>query len=255
MDLLTFLALAGIGLLAGFASAQNSTYWSGGQVFEDFMNSPLRILFPVAVAVVAGLELSGELSHRAIVNSRTREDIRVRLTRLFVVASARTFAVFAPLALVNAVAAFVVVPALWPHAVDPQGAGLMSTAAVQSADAAIAPLAGVLRFGWFPFAVVAAAWLGVNAVVFGLLTQICVILVHRPVVALLIPAVVYLAESIVLQYAGFPGPSFLISAIYPAGLQHYSLAEAIAPTAALAVGAFAASILLIRRSPTNPRMS
>lgn len=251
----TFVILTSISLLAGFTSASGSSYWSAAQIFEDFMNSPLRILFPIGAALLAGTELSAELSHRAILNTRTREGVRHHLRRVFTVALLRTFTVFALVGLVNAIAALFIVPAIWPHVIDPHGYGLSSASAVHAADVAIAPLAAAASLGSATFAIVSAVWLGLNGVAFGLLALVAVVFISRPVLALLVPAGVYLAESIVFMFVGMPGPSFLVSAVYPAGLQHYSLLQAVLPTALLLIVTAIVAAVVIVRSPTSARMS
>lgn len=250
-----FLLLVGVSLTSGFTSVQGTSYWSAAQVFEDFMNSSIRMLFPIVVALLAGADIAPELSYRYIVNTRARQDVRRRLAGLFAAAVTRTFIVFALVTLVNAIMAFVVVPAVWPHAIDPRGYDLMTPAAVHASDTAIAPLTAMDNAGWVMFAVAAACWAGWNAAVFGLLTLICVVLAPRVVLALLIPMGLYQAESIIFMFLGIPGSAFLISALYPAGLQHYSLLQAAVPTLILTVIVSSAAVVLIRRAPSCPGMS
>jgi hypothetical protein len=248
-------AIIALNLAAGFSSIQGSVYWSRAQVFGDFMNSPIRVLFPIAVALVAGLDLSGDLSQRYIVTTRTRQDIRLRLLHRFASVSMRTFTLFALVVIVNAVAAFVIVPTIWPHAVDASQYGFTSAHAVQAADTAQAPLSSAMAHGWLPFTLTAAIWLGCNAVTFGLLTLVSVLIIHRAVLALLVPAGLYLVESVALQILGVPGASFLISAVYPSGLQNYDLLQAMLPSLLLLIVTAGVSAILIARARTSPRLS
>lgn len=254
-DVIIFAALMAVSLATGLLSASHSSYWSTAQIFEDFMNSPLRILFPVAVALSAGLQTVEEVSNRFIASTRTRVDIRRWLTRRLGSVCLRLFVMFALVTLVDALTAFVIVPAIWPHVVDPAGYGLHSAAAIREADVSVAPLAALLRFGPVSLSVAAAAWFGVNAAVFGVVTVVAVFLIRRPVIALLFPLCLYLLESVAFQLFGIPGPSFLISAVYPAGLQHYALLQAVIPTVCLAAVATGSAAWIVARSRTNPRVS
>lgn len=244
-----------IGLGSGFQAASHTLYRSTAQVFEDFMNSPLRILFPIAAALSAGWWTLEEVSHRFIASTRTRADIRRRLARRVVGVCVRVFLMFALVALASAFAAFVIVPAVWPGAIDPAGSGLNDAIAIRDADVSTAPLTALLRFGPALFSLAAAAWFGLNAAIFGLITVIAVFVFSRPVLALLFPLGLYLVESVILQLLSVPGASFLISAVYPAGLSHYDVIQALIPTVCLGVLGVGGAVVLVGKSRTNPRTS
>jgi len=254
-DLLIFVVAVAISLSTGFQAVSHSSYWSIAQVFGEFMNSPLRLLFPVAAALAAGMRTAEELSHRFVANTRTRADIRQRLTRRCSEAFARVFLTFALVALINAVAAFVIVPALWPHTIDPTSYGLSSADAVREADISAAPLTAALQFGPVVFSLVAAAWFGVNAAIFGIVAVLAVLIIRRAVLALLFPLALHLVESLFFQLLDMPGWSFLVSAVYPTGLQHYDPVQALCPTACLGVLTVIGVAVFVARSRTSPRMS
>lgn len=254
-DAVIFITLVAVSLSTGLISASQSSYWSEAQVFQDFMNSPLRILFPIAVALLAGAKTAGEVSSRFIVNTRTRADIRLRIIMRIVNVALRSFTIFSLVTLVNAVVAFVIVPTIWPQAIDPQGYGLGNPTAVRDADLSVAPLTGLFESNPVALSLVASAWFGLHASLLGVITLIAVFLITKPVLALLFPLGLYMVESVVFQLIGMPGRSLLISAVYPAGLQNYDLTEAVFPTIFLAVVAIAGSAWLVSSSRTNSRMS
>lgn len=255
LDILIFVVLAAISLVTGFLAVQTTTYWSEAQVFQDFMNSSLRILFPVAVALSAGLITAEQLSNRFVVNTRTRTDVRRWVAGKFWSAAIRAFVIFALITVVNAVAAFFIVPELWPHILDPAGYGLDDATAIANANVSVAPLAAFAQFGLPVFILVAAAWFGLNAAAFALVTVLAVFFIRRTVLALMVPLILYLAESLFFQLQGMPAPAFLISAVYPSGLQDYDLVVAAIPTAVLLVTAAMGALVFVSRSRTSPRLS
>ncbi len=249
------LVLLTVNLYSGLNAAAHSTYWSEAQVFHSFMNSPLRIVLPVAVALLAGVRTIEELSHHFVASTRAREDVRRRVARRFLREAATVGAIFAGFAIVNVIAAWVVVPAVWPAAIDPASAGLTTQVAVYAADVDISPLAAATAHGPALFAVATAAWLGGNAAVLALVTVSAVYLIKRPLVALFVPFGIYLGESVITQVAGVPAASFLISMIYPSGLQHYALSAAVAPSVILATVAIGCATAVILTSRRNTRLS
>ncbi len=243
------------GLWQGLADVSHSQYSSAVQIFGSFMNGTVRLLFPVAVALVSGSRIASELTHRYIANTRTRVGIRTALRRRLLRVPVQVGAAFALLGLVNAVVALWVVPAMWPESLDPAGYGLTSAAAIHAADVSVAPLSAVAGGNLIVFAVVAAFWLGAHAAIFALTTMLAVLVLTRPLVAMLVPFVLYVVESAVFQLLDLPGASFLISAVYPTGLQNYSLWSAVLPGGILAIAAIAAAAVMVARAPSNPRLS
>ncbi|MCZ2404403.1 hypothetical protein IV498_14760 [Paenarthrobacter sp. Z7-10] len=224
-------------------------------MFEDFMNGPLRILFPLVVALLAGSRTAAELSNRFVVNTRTRVSIRRRIAGRFMVTMLSMFVLFTVMGLINALVAFVVIPATVPESINPAQYGLGSPASVQADAMLHAPLAALLDYGRVVFALGASAWLGFNAAVFAAVTLIAVYVISRPVIALMVPFGLYVLESIVFQTIQLPGLSFLLSAVYPAGLQNYDPVQAFSPTLVLAFLTVAAMALVIMTSRRNPRLS
>lgn len=240
---------------AGFSDLWTTSYWSRQQIFQDFMNSSMRLLFPVAVALLAGWKVSREVAQRFLANTRTRADIRRTVTRRLVEGATKAFVVFAVIAVISGICAFVIAPAVRPEAIDPAGYNLMSAADVRAADAATAPLSPLLNWGVPVFLAGAAVWSGLHAAVFGALTVMAVLILRRPAIALLAPLAIYLLESATLQFMGLPGPSFLLSAVYPSGLTHYDLAQAVIPIALLGIATAVVAAILVARSPTASRFS
>lgn len=249
------LLMVAVNTFVGFQAVGHSVYRSSAQVFEEFMNGPIRLLFPIVVTLAAGSQVARQLSSRWVASTRTRMDIRRRVASDFVTAAAGIFVVFSMVGLLNALAAFVIVPATMPEAIDPGSYGLHSHAAVLADAAAHAPFAGLLATSTPLFVAVSSIWLGLNGAVFAALTLVAVYLVPKPLVALLVPLAVYLFESVIFQIFGLPGASFLLSAVFPSGLQTYDVIEAIAPTAILGLLCAATALVLVRTARSNPRLS
>ncbi|MFT4051185.1 MAG: hypothetical protein QM677_02915 [Microbacterium sp.] len=243
------------GLWQGLAEASHSQYASPIQLFGSFMNGTVRLLFPVGVALVSGSRLASELTHRHIANTRTRTGIRTALGRRLLRVPLQVGAAFAVLGLVNAVVALWLLPAIWPDTLDPAGYDLGSAAAVHATDVSVAPLSGFANGNLVVFTALAALWLGAHAAVFALTTMLAVLLLTHPLVALLVPFMLYVVESVVFQLLDLPGASYLISAVYPTGLQNYSLWSAVLPFVVLAAAAIATATVIVSRAPSNPRLS
>ncbi len=240
---------------SGFVSVGHSQFASDADVFFEFMGGPLRLLFPLLVALLVCWNAAAELTHRHIAATRPRIEIRRHIGAKFVRGLAGIFALFFAVGMATWLCAFVIVPHLYPHAVDPRGYGLHTAASVLAATVKQAPLAALLSQGTLAFGVAASLWLGLNAVVFAAVGLVAVYILSRPIVALFVPFGVYIVESIVLQVAGFPGGSFLLSAVYPGGLQSYPLAQALVPSAVLAALAATAIAILLATARTNTRFS
>lgn len=252
---IVFIVMAAVTIVAGLLSASTSQYWSRAQILTDFMNGPIRLLLPIAASLVAASPLAEELSQRGMANLRSRQDIHTKLVRTFGAGLLRTFAVFAATALLAGTIALTVAPSLWKDSIDPEGYGLKTSAQVLTMDAATTPLSSLQEYGWAPVIVAAAMWLGSSAAVFGLVALVSVILIRRTVIALIVPTALYIGVSFIFEFLEQPSFAFLVSAVYPAGLQDYPLWQAMLPTATLGALALLAAAVIIARSPTNERMS
>jgi hypothetical protein len=234
---------------------QGSVYSSVAQVFLQFLNGPDRVVFPIAVALAAGTSLSAQVSDRYFINTRTREDSRGRLTKLLFSALLRTFAIYACLTVIYGIAAFFIVPLVAPQAISPSSYGLSGNELVYSKDMDSAPLTVFLQNDVASFIAASALWIGASAITFSLVAFSATLLIQKSVIALSVPMLIYIGQSAVYQIAGFPAGSFLISAIHPAGLQHYKILDSITPALVLFILALSACVILILTSRRNPRLS
>lgn len=250
-----FLVLASIGIWAGFTAVQGSVYSSNAQVFLQFLNGPDRVFFPIAVALVAGTDLSAQLSDRYFVNTRAREDSRRRLTRILGLGILKVFGIFAGLTFVYAIAAFLVVPQVAPQAISPESYGFSGKELAFSNDLDTAPLTALLVKSLFGFVMVSALWVGVYAITFALVTFTAVLLIEKSIIALSVPMFIYIGESATYQMAGLPAGSFIISAMHPAGLQHYKLFDSLLPLVTIFTLALVSAVILILTSRHNARLS
>jgi hypothetical protein len=241
-------------LWSGVTSITSSQVSSFAGLYGQFANGPTRLLLPIAASLLGGWQVAAELHDRWIVSSRTRRSIRAHLANRALVGICASALAFFIVGLAWFVVAEYIAPAAWPNAVDPSGFG-PSEAAVQAAVQASDPLARLLSVGHWAFGLAAAAWLAVNGAVFAAVAFVSALLIRRRVVALMIPVALYLGQSIVFQIAGQSQYSFLVTAVYPTGLQHLSIAAASAATVVLAVSAVAVATVLIARSSTDQRFA
>lgn len=244
-----------INIYSAFSAVTKTEYRSTEQVFDDFMGGPLRLLFPVVVALIAASATAAQLTNRHIASTRTRMPIRRLIVRRFSTVTGGVFVLFFLFGMLSFFCAFVIVPALFPSSINPGSYGLHSSASVLADAVKGAPLTGLLSWGPLAFGVGASAWLGLNAAVFAAVALVCVFIIRQPIIAFLVPFAIYLFESVALQVLGFPGSSFLISAVYPSGLQSYPLAPALIPTLALGVLALVGAAVLLLTTNRNSRLS
>ena len=254
-DFWVFFVVIGVGVISALNEIHTAVYRSPAQVYVEFMNGPDRVIFPVVVALIYGTTLSQEISHRFIASTRARQDVRNRLVILFTRATARAFVGFAALVLSYWLVAICVVPALWPHATDSSAYALGGNRLYYLDDVSQSPLSANLKSGWGMFCLASFAWMAICIVAFGAVSFISVMYIHKTVLALVAPMIFYILESLAFQLLGMPVYSFLISGIYPAGLQHIELSQAIVPAlGTLVIGAISL-VVSIARSPGNPRFS
>ena len=231
-----------------------AVYSSSASIYAQLQNGPIRLYFPFLVSLVAGLALIGDLENRFAANTRSRIGIQKRLLREAVRVSAWAFGIFGSVALIKVFIAFLVIPRLMPQVINPHSYA-STEEAIQTLNEIQSPIAGTLRTGLPLFAVTAAIWNGIVASAFALLTLICVVLVRNRVLALLLPAIFYIAESIFTQLVDLPGLSYLLSATYPTGLQNYPLWQAILAIATVTLFSGAVFAWIIKTASKNQRFA
>lgn len=229
-------------------------YPSPAALFYALQNGPVRLYFPFLVALVAAFRLSGDLENRFIANTRSRIGIQTYLRTEIRRVATSTFGIFGSISLVKATLAFTLIPAVMPKLIQP-GAYAGSLDAIQALDESQSPLAATLRLGWPAFALSAGIWTGANASALAALSVVAMILLKNRVLALLLPAGIYVLESFVTQLLELPGQSFLISALYPGGLQNYPLWQALVPLLSLGLTCAITLWYLVRHSPHNQRFA
>lgn len=248
-------ALVAWQLWAGFAAVPRTSFRSPQDIVATFMNAPIRLLLPVGVALIAGAGLAAQLGDRFVASTRARVDIRRYLARRAGVSVAATFGIFFVVGIITAVSAYYIAPAVMGVQYDPEGYGLHSPAAIMTESIHIAPLTALLQFGPVAYIFGVGAWLGLNAAVLALVTVAAVLLIRRQVVALVVPFLVYMLQSVIAQHAGAGGASLIISAAYPSGMQNYALSTAAVPAAVLGVVALAIVVWRIVGARTDLRFS
>ncbi len=242
-------------LVMGWQEVTSSVVWSPMGVYLELMNGPVRLLFPVIVTMISVPTLSQELRFRYVTYIRSRNGMRLHLAKRLFVGAVSSFAVFAIFAGLAFGVAYGVTPLLAPSAIDPASYGLHNPAQVIAADTNIAPLNALRSSSFLLFAAASIAWPAMYAFMFSLFAMCAVIMVEASVLALLVPLAAYLGESVLTQIIGLPAASFLVSALYPAGLNSYSLEESAVAAMVLGVCVVCWSSLLVNRAPSLSRFS
>ncbi len=90
---------------------------------------------------------------------------------------------------------------------------------------------------------------------FAALGFVAALVIRSRVLALLFPLAVYMIQSVLAQVGSRPELSFVIGAVYPGGLQRFTLGDALAPGLILAVLVALALMILLARSRSLPRLA
>ena len=206
---------------------------SSTDVFAYMMRDAVPIAFPVIVVVFGCLSLTWSLNHRFLVLTRTREDVTVRLRRLFLVNAAVVGAVMAATTLLAALVAYWVVPAFGLVEFRPQYIGI-TPEKVHAMDLANNTWSFLLAHGAPVYALVYALFVGVSGALWASLAFTLVLLVPNRYLALSLPFVIYhmgnLASGI-LQAPRF-SPA---SSVFPFNITAMPLWTAFVPMTVLAL--------------------
>lgn len=248
------LAVLILGLYTGLRDSSHSLVSGPEGVYASFAGSGIRLLLPLAAAYLGGGRLARELRAGWIPFVRARIDIRRYLVTLLgrgVVVSGVGFAL---IGLIWWIAAATIVPTLFPRAIVPEEFG-PSAEAVRTAAELGGPLVVLLRGGGVIFGAGVALWLGLHAAVFAALGFVAALVIRSRVLALLFPLAVYMIQSVIAQVGSRPELSFIIGAVYPGGLQRFTLGDALAPGLILAVLVALALVIVLARSRSQPRLA
>ncbi len=241
-------------LVSSMSHLSAAIYPSSAAVYYALQNGAIRLYFPFLIALIAGLGLTAELDNRFFANTRSRVGVKKRLKQQVIRVVAWTFGVFSGIAFVKVLIAFLVIPRLMPHVINSH-VYAATEEAIQALSENQSPLTATLRAGLPIFAITTAVWNGVSASAFALLTVVSVVLIKNRVLAILLPAVIYVGESIWTQLIGLPGASYLGAAIYPAGLQDYPLGQSVLALVGVILVSGIAFAWIVKISTRNQRFA
>ncbi|MFZ4841932.1 hypothetical protein [Mycetocola saprophilus] len=248
------LAVLILGLYTGFRDSSHSLVSGPEGVYAAFAGSGIRLLLPLVAAYLGGGRLARELHAGWIPFVRARTDIRRYLTSLLARGVAISGVGFALIGMIWWIVAATIVPTLFPRAIVPEEFG-PSAEAVRAVAESAGPLVVLLRGGGVAFGAGVALWLGLHAAMFAALGFVAALVIRSRVLALLFPLAVYMIQSVVAQVGSRPELSFVIGAVYPGGLQRFTLGDALAPGLILAVLVALALMILLARSRSLPRLA
>jgi hypothetical protein len=214
-------------------------------VYFEFMNSPITVLFPVLVVFLSCLRLFQELGHRFASNTLVRVRVESYVFAKLLVASGTSFLVFFLFAFVPFVIAFYLWPLSGNPSVDPS-VYMMTTQSAIADSFQRATFTSLLEQGPMVFGVVYSLWVAFGASVYTGLGMAALLLVKNRALALALPFVLFFGETAAAQIAGHPYASLLFS-LFPFGYQQAPLLVGMAPTLVLAALVAVVWVFIMRR--------
>jgi len=228
----TFAVVLVLGTLAfGVVKTQNGVFRNNFDVFGQFLSSPLTLVFPLVVALLTCVPLYQELGDRFIVNTRSRIDLRLYVGVKLVSAALIAFAVFFFYVFATFAVAFLVWPAIGNPNVDPAVYNMSAADAVADSLGS-ASYSSLLQFGPFAYGLTYALWVGILGAAYSAIGTAALLLLSNRSLALSVPFLIYLLETVISALLGAPVLGLLYSA-FPYGLTQTSVIVAAAPSLVL----------------------
>lgn len=109
--------------------------------------------------------------------------------------------------------------------------------------------------GAWTFAAVAMAWMGFHGAVFAMLSAACAIVIPHRIIALVAPLALVVVQSLGAAILNYGSVSWMVTALYPNGMQRILPLEALAPTLILLALVSACLAVFIVRAPSSPKFS
>lgn len=251
-----FATIAIVGLAGGVSGqlrVQNSAFRSNFDVFSTMMSSPLVIVFPLAVVLVSCIPTYHEVGHRFIANVRARVDVqryvRSKLATAVILAVCSSFVFI----LFSFALAYWVWPMLGNPGVLPAVYGMTSSQA--SADALTSTsYSSLLAWGPFVYAIAYSAWVGLGGAVFAGLGVAALLLMENRVLAISLPFLAYLVQTIAMSLMGSPQLGVMYS-LFPFGLTQQPLFVSAAPLIIFAVATLAIWVWVMPRLHEAEKLS
>ncbi len=244
----TLLLLALLALPSVYATAISDGYalFGPADFFTLIIPFALPLVFPLIAVALYALPFSNELSHRYIVYTRTRSNIRRYLTSK---------------ALANIVVAFVAfflaafIPFLWAFVVEPSVGVInpyrqtmvgLSPAELEAYPATVNTFSQLLSIGPWAYGLGYSLWLGMNGALYASIGFLLLLVVPNRFVALSIPFIGYHIANFV--FAVLTIPQYSPAIVFPFNLTQFPLWVPFVPFTVLAVLALSLALYVRRRT-------
>lgn len=246
-------AVIALPIVLGVVKTQNGVFRDHLDVYSQFMVSPVILVFPLVVALVAAPRFYAEVGHRFITNTRTRVGIR-RYVGAHLAAAATVAGVAAfLLAFLPFVVAFYVWPAVGDPRIDPSVYEMTAQEAATDSLQRVS-YSSLLAGGPFLYGVVYSLWVGLVGAGFAALTLAAVVLIRNRALAFIAPFLLYLVQTLFASLLGVPQLAFMFSA-FPFGLTSQAPLVAGGGGLLLLGGVAVLWVVVLRRLPTLSRVT
>ncbi|MFD1716056.1 hypothetical protein ACFSBZ_16395 [Amnibacterium flavum] len=220
-------------LAIGIVGVQGGALRNNVDLYGEVMGSAVVLVAPLLAVLIGCLPLFSATRRRVVGHTRTDLDPEVYLGTKAVAAVTCTFVVFFLSAFLPYLLLVLVWPSLGNPGIDPSLYGLTAEEGRAAAQSA-ASYTQLLSIGEVAYGVIYGAWVGLGGATYCLLGLLALIVVPNRYLALTLPFVIYVLQSLVWGLIGFPTGALLFS-LYPFGLEQQSIASAAAPTLLLMV--------------------
>jgi hypothetical protein len=222
-------------------------------IYGFFMGTPINLIFPLVAVFLTCTSTYLELGNRFVANRRTRSDIRRYLVLQLARTLALSFGTFFLFAFVPFVIAFCLWPAIGNPGVDPAGYHL-SAAQARSDSYSRYTFSSLLAYGDPVFGLVYSALVAAAGAVFASFGLALLLVLRNRIVAIMLPFIVYLVESLGAALGGPPAWG-LVYGLFPFQIAAAPPWEAISPLAAIAAVGTALWIRVFYGARTLPTLA
>ncbi|MFT3860334.1 hypothetical protein [Micropruina sp.] len=222
---------------------------SPADVFRFVMGfSPINLLLPLIVSLPYATVVSGEISHRYLLYTRTREPIGTGIRHRFGTAALVGFVVGFVVPLLVFVWAFAIEPSLGIVALRPELSGLTTAAQIQAADLQAFTFSQLLAYGDVAFGLGYSLFTGATGALYSVITVSCLFMMTNRFLATATPWIVHVAVLFVMAVLNLAPVS--PNAFFPFNLSQTSMSLPMIPLAVLAALA-AVLVTVVHRRATS----
>jgi hypothetical protein len=222
-------------------------------IYGRFMSSPLDLLFPLAAVFLTCVPTFHDVGHRFIANTRARVSIRGLVAKRLLLVFCVSFGAFFLTGFVPFLVSYYFWPAIGNPSITPSLYNLTPSQAVLDSFSRHT-YSGLLQAGALTFGLVYSLLVALAGATFACLGLVMLLLVRNRILALAIPFVVFLLETIGAALVGEPQFGFLYG-IFPFGLAASPAWEALTPLAILVIILAALWIYVLARVRTLPNLA